>query len=171
MERKVGFWGHTPPAARRAFIAAGFLLVVGLGSFVATVAWASLSGGPSPCPLIFGPVPGNPLITELYYLAPAVIIQLAVAFDLRSRMTALRVLGAVGAFVIAGFCLFWLGTVTVAGIYWLVTGAWAAGDALDALGIAVYGVPLALRLFLLNAGAGWLGARDAAHHRAARLVR
>jgi hypothetical protein len=169
-EHETGFWARTPRGARWALIAAGFLLVIGLVMFIQPVVGATLSGG-SPWTLIFGPVAGNPPITFFYYLIPAVLIQLAVAFALRSRVTALGVLGAVGAFVIAAFWLFWLGIVTVAGIHWLVTGAWPAGDAQDALGIAVFGVPLALGLLLLNAEAGWLGARDFARRRPASLAR
>jgi hypothetical protein len=147
------------------------LLIVGLVSFVATVAWASLSGGPSPWTLIFGPVPGNPLITELYYLAPAVLIQAAAGLALRCRAAALRVIGAVGAFAIAGFCLVWLAIVAYGGLFWLMTGALLGGDYLDAIGIAAIGVPLALVMLVLNAGAGWLGARDLTGHRAAPLAR
>jgi hypothetical protein len=152
-------------------VAAAFLLIVGQVSFVATVTWASLSGGPSPWTLIFGPVPGNPLITELYYLVPAVLIQAAVGRALRHNAAASRVIGAVGAFAIAGFCLVWLVMVAYGGLHWLTTGTLVGGDYLDAIGIAAIGVPLALVMLALNAGAGWMGARDLAGHRTAPLAR
>jgi hypothetical protein len=158
IERRDGFWRRTPPPARPAFIAAIVVLVVGLGTFVVLVPIASISLGVSPMTAIFGPGPGNPLILWLFFAVPAILLQGAVALELRHPSAGMRTAGAVGALGIAGLCLLWLLAVGIDLIAWLATGA-LPGDLFDLLGMLFFGVPFAVAVGLLNARAGLLSSR------------
>lgn len=150
-------WSRTTPPTRPALIAALIELVLGLLVFVLLAALASVSAGISPWSIIFGPVPGTPLITWLYFLAPVVALQGAVGLALRPRSRSIRAVGTLGAFGIAGFALFWV----AAALYGFVAALFSGWERyVEVGGLATLPfVPLALLLAALNAHAGLLGLR------------
>jgi hypothetical protein len=153
-----GFWGRTPPQARPALIAALVELVLGLVVFALLAALASITTGVSLWSIIFGPVPGMPLITWLYFLAPVVALQGAVGLALRHPARLLRAAGTLGACAIAGLALFW----AVAALYDFVValiGGWARYVEVGGLATLPF-VPVALLLAALNARAALLGLRN-----------
>jgi hypothetical protein len=156
-EHTGGFWGRTPPSARSALLAALVELLLGLLVFVLLAALASVSTGVSPWSIIFGPVPGRPLITWLYFLAPVVALQGAVGLALRHPARLLRAAGTLGACGIAAFALFWV----AAALYGFVAalfGGWERYVEVGGLATVPF-VPIALLLAGLNARAGLLGLR------------
>jgi hypothetical protein len=63
--RHHGFWQDSPPAAKWALSAALFLATVAVVPFVVTTVMVSLERQLSPLTVIFGPMPGMPLIVWL----------------------------------------------------------------------------------------------------------
>ena len=112
-KRLSAYSSETPSSARAAVYATLLLSIVGLGSFAVLVVLVSLERHISRLQAIFGPLPGVPLVTLLYYVVPTIALQGAVALLLRLRPPGLRVADTAGAFVIAAFCFVWFAAVIV----------------------------------------------------------
>lgn len=160
-----GLWRESPMAAKWALSAAVFLAVVAIVPFVVTTVLVSLERQLPPLTVIFGPMPGNPLIMWLYFTLPPAIIQAAAGLALRHRRTATQLGGIVGVLVLATIALGWLGAIAILAIGWLMTGA-LAGDFRDLLGMVLLGLPVLLVAAGLNLRAALLAMRDL--HRRAR---
>jgi hypothetical protein len=156
MERNTGFWQSTPLAAKWALVAAVVLLIVTVVPFVVMTVIVSIGQHLSPTTVVFGPMPGNPLVVWLYYTAPAAAFQLATALALRHSRPGVLVAGIVGALTLTAAALAWLGAMAYAGVQWLLVGT-LAGDYYDLLGIVFFGAPVLIVIAGLNARAGYLG--------------
>ncbi len=157
------FWRDTPPAAKWALDAAALLAVVAVVPFVVMIAMVTMEQRLSPLTVIFGPMPGNPLILWLYFTVPPAIVQTASGLALRTPWPALRVAGSVGALILATAALAWLGAIVVLAVRWLMTGT-LAGDFYDLLGMVFFGLPVLLIIAALNLRAAFLAMRDLAGH-------
>ena len=154
-----GYWSSTPQAAKWALVGACLLAVVAVVPFSVTVVMVSLERQMSPLTVIFGPGPGMPLITWLYYTVPPAAIQTAAALGLRHPRPAAHTAGLIGTLLVLTAALVWLGAMVYSGVLWLVTGA-MAGDYYDMLGIVFFGMPVLVAISVINARASILAARN-----------
>lgn len=158
-ERTHRFWQESPPAAKWTLSAAAFLAVVAVVPFVVTTALVSMERHLSPLTVIFGPMPGNPLIVWLYTTIPPAVIETAAGLALRRSRTAMQIAGIVGVLILATIALVWLGAVVILAVRWLLTGA-LAGDFYDLLGMVFFALPVLLVIAALNLRAAFLAVRD-----------
>ena len=151
------FWRRTPPSATPALIAALGELVLSLLVFVAGTIAASVALGASPWTVIFGPVPGRPVLVWLAFVLPLVTIQGAIGLALRHPARALRTVGSVGAGVVAAVTALWVALA----LYDLVAALFTGMDRfIDTGGLGeLLFVPPALLIAVLNARAARLGLR------------
>lgn len=159
LEQLPNFWRDTPPAAKWALVAAGFLVIVALAPFAVITIMVSVGEHISPLKVIFGPGPGMPLIVWLYTTVPPAVVQGAAAFAIRHQSSGVRVAGVVGVLVVLTAALTWLGAMAYAAVQWLVTGT-MSGDYYDVLGIVFFGVPVLVAIAVLDLRAALLGIRD-----------
>lgn len=153
------FWETTSPAGRWAVAASIFMLTVTFVPFMVIAITTSISLHVSPVQVIFGPMPGNPLIMWLYYFLPAAAVEVGVALALRHAAVRMQIAGIVGACALATVALIWLGMLAFILVRWLVSGT-LVGDYLDMLGMAFFGVPFLSIVVVLNVRAALLGSRD-----------
>ena len=170
MQAPTGYWSSSPPAAKWALVGAGFLAVVALVPFVVTVVMVSLAQHISPLTVVFGPMPGMPLIVWLYTTVPPALLQTGAALALRHGRPAVRTAGLLGVLVVLTAALVWLGAMAYSGLLWLATGA-MAGDFYDMLGIVFFGVPVLVVISVLNARAAILAAQELFGHHATPATR
>jgi hypothetical protein len=152
----IGILRNTRSSAKRlGLFAAAIETVAGVGMFLIGVATLPGALGVSAATAIFGPLPyGGPLIEELYLVAIVVGVQTlsAIALD-QQRVAWLRIAGAVGSFLLAAICLFWI--VFVVGQWASVAlGGSPAGDRADLIS-ETYWVPVTLAIGALNGLAMW----------------
>ncbi len=131
--------------------------------FVVTTVLVSLPEHVSPLTVIFGPMPGNPLIVWLYYTVPPAAVQAVAALALRRSQSAARIAGMVGVLIVASVALAWLGGMVFIAVRWLITGA-LAGDFYDLLGMVFFGIPVLAVIAGLNLRAAVLAVRDLPSH-------
>ena len=129
--------------------------MVAIVPFVVMLAMVSAERQLSPLTVIFGPMPGAPLIVWLFTTIPPTVIQTAAGLALRRWRAATRVAGIVAVLILATIALIWLGAIVVLGIQWLLTGA-LAGDLYDLLGMVFFALPILLVVAALNLRAALL---------------
>ena len=162
-DRQQGFWQASPPAAKWALAAAAVLAVVAVVPFLVTLVMVSLERQLSPLTVIFGPMPGAPLIVWLATTIPPTVIQVAAALALRRSRAATQIAGVVGVLILATIAFVWLGAIVILGVRWLVTGA-LAGDFYDLLGMVFFALPILLAITALNLRAAFLAVGDLRGH-------
>jgi hypothetical protein len=150
-------------AARFSVVAAALLFAVGLGVFVVLTVIITLERHVSPATVIFGPLPGQPLIVWLYWVTPGVLLQGGVALALRHHRAALRIAGMTGACLITALCGVWVGAMIWDLVNWLARGT-VSGDLQDLAGEVFFGVPFGLAMGALNGAAAGLSVRDLRAH-------
>jgi hypothetical protein len=129
--------------------------VVAIVPFVVMLVIVTAERHVSPLTVIFGPMPGMPLMSWLYTTIPPTVIQAAVGLMLRRSRAAMQIAGTVGVLILATIALVWLGAIVVLGVQWLMTGA-LAGDFYDLPGMVFLALPILLVIAALNLRSAFL---------------
>jgi hypothetical protein len=150
------------PAARSAFIATVVLAFVTLAGFIAFTADVSIQMGVSPAIVIFGPLPGNPMIDWLYFFTPWVLFQAAVAWAYSRHGAGLRIAATVASAALVTFGLLLIAGFVYSLLSWVVTGT--TRDLGDLAGEILIGVPVVVVIGGLNARAVFLSVKNLRTH-------